>query len=279
MGRLKNTILGDITGKVGNFVFRVKGKKSYLYERPKKVRVSQKQEAKEARSKFTPLSKFASFINSIPELKYFWKKTDIVASSAYHKISKENYAAFLYNRPTVNNRITTGFKGCAGGDPVTLSEIDKSGIRIEAFLRMEEFIPKKEETEVSAIAVICFYNPIKRWGKYFVFDKIIKDNIEIQIDELFEIRLPFTEELLKKYYSFRNSILYFTFITKDKTGNPIRFTLNHTCEFVNEFTRHERKTSDKIKRDNFKIRIKGIWRGYLKKIFNNGREERKNLRS
>src|ERR1035437_4840504 len=71
MGRLKNTVLGNITGKVGDIVFRVRGKKSYLYASPKKVKVSQKQEAKEARSKFNPLSKFGSFINSIPELKYF----------------------------------------------------------------------------------------------------------------------------------------------------------------------------------------------------------------
>jgi hypothetical protein len=271
MGRLKNTILGDVTGKVGNIVFRVKGKKSFLYASPKKVKVSQKQEAKEARSKFTPLSKFASFINSIPELKYFWKKADIVASSAYHKISKENYAAFLPNMPTVNNIITPGFRGFCGGDPVTISNIDKSGIRIEAFLKLNEFIPLPEETSVIALAVICFYSPIKRWGEYFNLDKIIKDNAEIQIDELFEIRLPFTEELQNKYYSFRNSILYFTFITRDSNGQPIRFTMNHKSEFVNEFSKEERKASDKSKRSRKSKRIKETWKGYLKKIFNRGR--------
>lgn len=272
MGRLKNTILGDVTGKVGNIVFRVKGKKSYIYASPKKVKVSQKQEAKEARSKFTPLSKFASFINSIAELKYFWSNSDIKASSTYHKISKANYSAFLYNRPTINNRITTGFIGCAGGNPVTLSTLNKSGIRIEAFLNMKEFIPLEEETEVTAVAVICFYNPIKRWGKYFVFDKIIKDNIEIQIDELFEIRLPFTEELLNNYYSFRKSILYFTFITKDKNGQPIRFTQNHTCEFVNEFSKDERKASDKIQRSKKNKKMKDTWKGYLQNIFSGGKK-------
>ena len=111
MGRLKNMVLGNVTGKVGNVVFRMKGKKSFMYAKPKQVKVSQKREAKEARSKFTPLSKFASFINSIPELKYFWGNSDVKASSTYHKISKANYSAFLYNRPTVNNIITTGYIG------------------------------------------------------------------------------------------------------------------------------------------------------------------------
>src|ERR1035437_5202006 len=103
MGRLKNMYLENITGKVEASVFRVRGKKSYLYASPEKLKVSQKQEAKNASSKFTPLSKFGSLINSIPELKYFWKKADIAAGSAYHKISKENYTAFLPTRPTVNN--------------------------------------------------------------------------------------------------------------------------------------------------------------------------------
>jgi hypothetical protein len=272
MGRLKNKVLGDITGKVGGIVFRVKHKKSYVYAIPKKVKISQTPEAKRARSKFVPLSNFASFINSIPELKYFWSHSDIKASSTYHKISKGNYRAFLYNRPTVDNMITTGFKGVWGGDPVTLSDIDKSGVRIEAFLDMKKSILLAEETEVTSIAVVCFYNPIKRWSKYFILDKLIKDNIEIQIDELFEIRLPFTEELLNNYYSFRNSILYFTLITKDKNGKPIRFTTNHTCEFVHEFTKDEKKASDKIQRSKKSKRMKDTWKGYFNKIFSRGRK-------
>ena len=265
-------MLGDVTGKVGNVVFRVKGKKSYAYASPQKVKVSQTPQAKKARSKFTPLSKFASFINSIPELKYFWANSDIKASSSYHKISKENYKALLFNRPTVKNRITTGNKGFWGDDPVTISSINESGIRIEAFLDMNRFMPLEEETEVTAIAVICFYNPIKRWAKYFILDKLIQDNIKIELDELFEIRLPFTEELLNKYYSFQNSILYFTFITKDKNGYPIRFTINHTCEFVHEFSKKERNASYKIQRSKKVKRIKDDLTGYLKKIFYIGKK-------
>lgn len=246
MGRIKHTVLGDVTGKVGNIVFRMRGKKAYMYEKPKHVKVSQTKEAKEARSKFNPQSKFAALLNSIPELKHFWKMADIAASSAYHKIAKQNYKALLFNRPTVNNCITTGNKGIWGVDPVTSLEIDESGIRVEAFLDMNSFMPLKEETDVTAIAVICFYSPIKKGGKYFILNKLIQNNIEMQIDELFEIRLPFSEELLHNYYSFRKSILYFTFITKDKEGHPIRFTTDHKCEFVNEFTEKERKASDKI---------------------------------
>ena len=272
MGRLKNIVLGNVTGKVGNVVFRTKGKKSYVYAKPQKVKVSQKPEAKKARSKFTPLSNFASFINSIPELKYFWTKSDIKASSTYHKISKENYPAFLFNRPTVNNKITPGYEGIWGVDPVTISNIDKSGIRIEAFLNMRNFILKEEETAVSAIAVICFYNPIKRWAKYFILDKLIEDNVEIQIDELFEIRLPFSDELLNNYYSFRNSILYFTFITKDKNGHPIRFTTNHKCEFVHEFSKEKRKVTDKFKGYKLRERIQEECKGYFKGIFSRRRK-------
>jgi hypothetical protein len=274
MGRLKNKILGDVTGKVGNVVFRTKHKESYMYAVPQKVKISQTPQAKRARNKFIPLSNFASFINSIPELKYFWTISVIKASSTYHKISKGNYRAFLFNRPTVDNMITTGFKGHWGDDPVTISNIDKSGVRIEAFLDMDKSILLAEETEITSIAVVCFYNPIEREGNYFDLHKIIRDKVEIQIDELFELRLSFTGEMLNSYYSYRNSILYFTLITKDKNGKPIRFTTNHTCEFVHEFSMDEKKVSDRIQRSKKSKRIKDELKGYFTRIFSRG-EKRK----
>jgi hypothetical protein len=55
MGRLTNEILGLVTGKVGNIIFRIKDNTSYTYAMPKKVRISQKPQSKRARSKFTPV--------------------------------------------------------------------------------------------------------------------------------------------------------------------------------------------------------------------------------
>ena len=273
MGRLKNTILGDVTGKVGNIVFRVKGKKAYAYASPQKVKVSQTKEAKEARSKFTPLSKFASYINSIPELKYFWKISDIKASSTYHKISKYNYSFFLHNRPTNKNEITPGWENTSGRDPVRRTCLDRSGIGIEAKYEKGWFIPLDEEEFISALAIICFYSPIKRWGKYFILDKLEKDKIEVEFVNPFEFQIPFTDTALNNYYSYRNSILYLTFITRDINGNPIRFSQNYKQEFIHEYSEEEKKSIDKIQGNKLREKIKEEYKGYMKRIFSKWRKE------
>ena len=276
MGRLKNMVLGNVTGKVGNVVFRVKGKKAYAYASPQKVKVSQTKGAKDARSKFTPLSNFASFINSIPELKYFWSKAKIEASSAYHKITKLNYKLLLHNRPTTENVIIPYGENLCGNNPVRMSCLDKSGIGIQAKYESGWFMPLEEEESISALAIICFYNPRRRWEKYFILDKLEKDKIEVEFVEPFEFKIPFTETALSNYYSYRNSILYLTFLTRDIEGNPIRFSLNYTHEFVHEFSKDEKKVSDRIMRDNFQNRIKDELKGYFNRIFSRG-EERKNI--
>ena len=266
MGRLKNTILGDVTGKVGNVVFRLKGKKAYAYASPQKVKVSQTKEAKEARSKFTPLSNFASFINSIPELKYFWSKAKIDASSAYHKITKLNYKLLLHNRPTINNIITPWIDNENIINPLRMCGLDKSGIWIQAKYEKGQFKPLDEEESISVLAIICFYNPRRRWEKYFVLDKLVLDNIEANFVEQFEFKIPFTETALSKYYSYRNSILYFAFLTRDIEGNPLRNSLNYTHEFAHEYSEEEKKSMDKIQGKRLRERIKAEYTGYMKKI-------------
>jgi hypothetical protein len=266
MGRLKNMILGNVTGKVGNVVFRMKGKKAYAYASPQKVRVSQTKGAKEARSKFTPLSNFASFINSIPELKYFWSIAKIDACSAYHKITKENYNFFLHNRPTKNNLITPIFENSCGNNPVRMSCLDKSGIGIQAKYEPGWFMPLDEEESITALAIICFYNPRRRWEKYFVLDKLVLDNIEANFVDQFEFKIPFTETALSNYYSYRNSILYLTFLTRDIDGNPLRNSQNYTNEFVHEYSEEEKKQMDKIQGKRLRERIKAEYNGYMKRI-------------
>lgn len=273
MGRLKNMVLGNVTGKVGNVVFRVKGKKAYAYASPEKVKVSQTKGAKEARSKFTPLSNFASFINSIPELKYFWLKAKIDASSAYHKITKLNYKLLLHNRPTINNLISPWIENENIINPIRMCGLDKSGIWIQAKYEKGQFIPLDEEESISALAIICFYNPRRRWEKYFVLNKLLSDNIEANFVDPFVFKIPFIETTLSKYYSYRNSILYLTFLTRDIDGKPLRNSLNYSQEFVHEYSEEEKISMDKIQGKRLRERIKAEYKGYMKKIASVWRKE------
>ena len=267
MGRITKEVLGKATGKVGGIIFRVRHNISFMYAIPKKVKVSQKPEAKMARSKFIQLSNFAAFINSIPELKYFWAKADINASSAFHKISKLNYSAFLFNRPTIQNNIVPTISQFQLDFPYAGANIDQSGVTIRGLAEKFGVDQGNEELGIMAVGVICFYNPIKRWAKYFTFDKIIKEKVEIKNNEPFELILPFEDGIQGNFYSYQNSILYFTFIIKNRDGIPCFYTRNHKYEFVHKFSEEGKKKLDKIRRDKIRRRIRNEIQGYFRMIF------------
>src|SRR5664280_1919693 len=105
MGRFENIVLGEVGGKVGNIVGRCRKGKYFIYAMPTEVKISNSQEAKKSRDIMTPLAKFASTVNSIPELKYFWVNSKIEAFDAFHKIEKVNFPFLIPERPTLNNTI------------------------------------------------------------------------------------------------------------------------------------------------------------------------------
>jgi hypothetical protein len=106
---------------------------------------------------------------------------------------------------------------------------------------------------------------------------LVKDNIEIKLDEPFEIRLPYTESTLNNYYKYKNSIFYITLLIKDAEGNPIRFMKNHNYEIVHEFSEEERKTHDKFNRNNLRKRIQEKYGRYMNKLFSRKRESNSGL--
>ncbi|MCX7759548.1 MAG: hypothetical protein N2169_08120, partial [bacterium] len=72
MAKLKKQILGKISGKLGDIVFRNTGKTNYIASRPSKFKTPMDENSIERRNKFALCGKFTSLVLSIPELKYFW---------------------------------------------------------------------------------------------------------------------------------------------------------------------------------------------------------------
>lgn len=256
MGRLSKQVLGYSHGKIGSYIFRWRNNKTVVYAAPEKYNVSQNPKAKESRAQIVPMSQFASIVNSIPELKYIWNQDSLKASSAYHKIIKFNFKAFEYNRPTKSNIITPDvFVPC----PVTSTIITSDGFRIELFIKREDSFLLEDEKEITAIAVVCFYDPVRRWREYFTLNKIIC-MIPSFGGKTNTIFLPLSEQGKYLYYSYKMSILYFTLVTKDSNGRPSRYTTNYSAEFMHDISVQERKDYNKSHghyvRDNIESGVK-----------------------
>lgn len=90
MAKVDEQLLGKITGKVGKFVFRNVGGKTFVSVRPGKYNVKGTKDSTQVKNGFKNLVSFASFINSIELLKYVWAEKSVKGKRAYNKIISHN---------------------------------------------------------------------------------------------------------------------------------------------------------------------------------------------
>ena len=117
MANVDKSVLGFVSGKLGDVVFRRMNGKKFVSLGAKKYKISQSAEAKKGRANFAVVVKFAVNINSIPELKGVWSSAKIPGTNSYHKILKLN--AKLVN----SGHLTTANKITPDGLPLTLSSL------------------------------------------------------------------------------------------------------------------------------------------------------------
>jgi hypothetical protein len=233
MGSFKHQVLGEVKGKVGNVIGRRRKNKYFIYAAPAEVKISNSPAAIKSRNIMKPVSKFASAVNSIPELKYLWLNSKIVAFDAFHKIEKENFHFFIPERPTINNFITPieSIK-----NPISEGIISERGIKLKLNIDKEMLSQFERANEITGVGVICYFNPTEGKMDYFNLKRLRACPIEVKNEGGLDLEIAFNEEERRNYNSYLNSILYFTLVSKDSDGVPVKCTINYQSEFVHEIS-------------------------------------------
>jgi hypothetical protein len=228
MASLKDTILGDVVGKVRDIIGRRRNGKYFIYATPREVKISNSAEAIKSRNIMIPLAKFAGIVNSIPELKNLWVISKIEASDAFHKIEKMNFHLLTYERPTLNNTIVPEVFSKNELDEASISS---KGIKLKILINDN----MKRAKDLTGIGVICYYNPKDEKMDYFRMSKISANPLEGKNEEQIDVEIPFNAEERSNFNSYLNSILYFTYVSKDNYEQPVKCLYNYRNEFRHEF--------------------------------------------
>jgi hypothetical protein len=240
MASFENAILGEVKGKIGEVIGRRRGNKYFIYAAPREVKISNSAEAIKSRSKLKTVAQFASIVNSIPELKYLWAKLKSDVSDAFHKIEKVNYPLFTYDRPTINNTIIPDNNN---DNEIKESSISQGGVKLKIFIPNDEEANQDRAKELTGIGVISYYIPKSKDDDYFHLSKIRTGPIDVKIDEEFDLEIPFSGGERANYNSYMKSIIYFTMVSKDDTGTPVKLFGIYRCEFTNEGTGEKERFS------------------------------------
>lgn len=222
MGELTKTVLGRISGRVGDVVFRQLDGKNYVSSRPGSYPVTDDPVILGRRSNFGLTIGFASAVNSIEALQGFWKPFAPQGFSAYNLMCSKNYP--FIDKGVIGDRAmivpALGFEATATSIDLTNTQLSAviaalgqgTGIddNIEANMHLAAVVhlsspqvdldePNEMLALLSASQPVDLLNPL-------TFN-IPLDNIEGQLFDAYQVNKVF-------------AALY----TVDATGTPIRFS-------------------------------------------------------
>lgn len=116
MAIVKSKVIGSVSGKLGDLVFRQMNGKTFVSVRPKKYKSTKSTRAKNVRNGFKEINKFASTVNKDEIIKKIWMQSNAKGRSAYTKIIKANLDIskdginasniFLPNKLKINSTIS-----------------------------------------------------------------------------------------------------------------------------------------------------------------------------
>lgn len=211
MARIQKQILGEIRGRVGNVVGKVRNGKPYIASRPSKYSISKLPHEVDKRNRFKVNGLFAKAIKENKFLYSIWDKKKAPASSAYNKLCKVNYRLCSTTRPTDKSLITPD------GFPLPMEGMSFFPNKIEAELLPFDILP--DENRVIFIMLVCFYEPEKKELPYFSLKYITSYDLD-------DLKLTFnfktTEEQTASEY--KNRTAYLAAVTQDQAGNILRWS-------------------------------------------------------
>jgi hypothetical protein len=199
MAILRNGIIGDISGTLGEYVFRRRYGESYLSQKTKSKKTSTSIEADVQRSKFSFTVQFAKRIISVHELYSTWKSTKIKGVNGYQRIIKHNVKLTSDSGLTLNNIITPpGFE--VTPDSIT---IEKSKLIIRA-------LPDKPIPDLpfSFVTLLCVNN--EKGSEHLLLQS---DNVSLKVGSALEGIISLTPDEMEKITLCNKALLLSAFIS------------------------------------------------------------------
>ena len=190
MARLTKAVLGELSGKIGSLIVRKVNGKQFVSLRPDHYKKSKSTKAIYEKNKFSAVVKFAKTINSIPQIKNVWQKSNVHGFSAYHKILKTNLKLFGVEK---NSPSFTLFPHAKNNHSVTVSITD-GRISVLFDKKLFQDVITRSESTLNILRVVNVSE--KRNKDYYeirtvpiTINSFCNHSISIEINKLFGTRV------------------------------------------------------------------------------------------
>ena len=156
MARLSGSVLGNLSGRLGNLSARTVYGETILSARPSSFDVSYSPACVAARQKFAVTCKFSKSILSNSSLLQLWEKVKLPGMSIHNTVFKQNYPFSSSEKPTLSNIVTPGGFSL----PVTSAVLSPTQLS----LSMEEISSvttiSSDDENFLVFGIVAYHNPI-----------------------------------------------------------------------------------------------------------------------
>ena len=220
MATVNGSAIGNLSGKLGNLTARTVWGKTILAARPSNFTPSMDPIVVENRSKFGITSNFAKFVITIGTLELIWKFVKKPGMSVFNTVLKYNFPFVSVLMPTLQNVITPlGFN-----PPVASAAVDENGLTASVTALNEVADIIAEEVNLSAMALICFHDPISPELIPYQIIPVVKEIESFNFSAPYNLNIQFStfQNSIKSQYG--KYLLFLAFASKDYAGNVIRYS-------------------------------------------------------
>ena len=224
MAFVNGSVIGNLSGRLGNLSARTVNGQTILAARPSSFNASQEPAVLEVRQKFAVTANFAKNVLSLPALAEIWKQTKASGLSAFNGIFKSNFAFSAFDKPTSENIITPGGFNL----PVQSSLIgtDSLTVNLLALTSQSTFTP--EEVNLSVNALICFHTPTSPDKPAFQLISLNNEIANYAFNQTFEANLAYNQKQEQIANLYTGKILYVSVASKNAQGKVIQYSASYT---------------------------------------------------
>ena len=224
MAIVKGSVIGNLSGRLGNLSARTVDGKTILAARPSSFNASQEPAVIEIRKKFAVTGSFIKVLLSLSALYEIWKKVKTAGMSVYNYTFKNNFAYSSAEKPTDQNIITPG--GFALPVQAATVEADNVSVELLALNTASVFTP--EEVNLSANGVICYFNPINPEDPAYQITSLSAELAPYNFTQPFTVDIALNVLQQAVAAKYQNSVLFFIVASKDAAGKIVQYSATYT---------------------------------------------------
>ena len=226
MARLKGSVLGNLSGRLGNLSARTNNGETILAARPSSFNVSQSPAVVAVRKKFSVCSQIGKVVDDIDDLKKIWGKVKPSGISVYNTVIQKNFQYSDTQRPTAQNIITpSGFNlavtsALIGADTVT---VDLPALNTQANFTAED-------KDLSISMILIGFDPVDENDAYYKIMPFNYTEADYDPTQTLEAVVNLDQFSKSELARYNQKVLLVGAVTKDADANIVKYSATYGNE-------------------------------------------------